>query len=265
MPPNCPWSAHKNGGIYQRSAQIVVMMAAMRSYDPSDPPSDDFEPAQLTISPDGGIDQTAQPGPVMRPPPRLCEQGPCVNYHRFTIPFDAEVAKAASIEPGGKLVGKAPPEPSLGETHHYCYPTPGIEFPLAAPVIRCNRWDPKDTTAISLVELRRNKFMASDAGKAYDADLAAWQTERDKVAEAIVSSDEVGELAAWITMFMRDGDQLEIRRFSAATGGATGDPFLTLDAPRSRENPDATLPPGSYRAWIVRNANNVTFKDFEVP
>lgn len=279
-PANDPLVTRLFAGIYQRSAQRVVMMAPMRSSDSSDPPSDDFEPAKLMIGPDGGVDQTAQPGPVIRPPPRLCEQGPCVNYHRFAVPFDAEVAKAASIEPGGKMHGQAPTEPVHVEVHHYCYPTPGIEFPLEAPVVQCNRWEPRGPSDNSLVELRRTKFMESSAGKAYTADLAAWEAERRASASRAWSAVEVdssdGELAAWITMHVRDGDEVEIVHDENGLVGEESvhvhDEVARLTAERAREGLTEgymdTFGPGSYRVWINRPTNGalerVAFKDIEV-
>jgi hypothetical protein len=64
------------------------------------------------------------------PHPRICEYGPCVHYHRFTTQVDAQQPAT-----GGSAVHF--------ETHHYCYPTAGVETVLAdMPVTECNRWEP---------------------------------------------------------------------------------------------------------------------------
>lgn len=252
----------QSAGIYQRGAARVTIVARMRSNDAQDSFGDDFEPAQLMIGPDGGIDGGVQDAPVIRPPPRLCEAGPCVNYHRFAVQLEVEGPKAQSVEPGGKLVGKPPPAPFYVRVHHYCYPTVGVETELEGlPVTQCNRWEPKGASDTSLVELRRKTFLQSEDGQRYTADLAAWQAEREAAEAAAVASDD-GELAAWIAMHMRDGDELEIRTSTAPVGQ---DPAFVFDATGARDfNPD-NLAPGTYRAWITRNATNVTFKDFEVP
>lgn len=64
------------------------------------------------------------------PHPRLCEYGPCVNYHRFVTQVDAQQPASG-------------PAAVHFETHHYCYPTSGVETVLAdMPVTECNRWKP---------------------------------------------------------------------------------------------------------------------------
>ena len=73
------------------------MMSPMRTIDPQNDPIDEFEPAQLAIAPDGGIAPDYEPSKETRSPPRLCEAGPRVNYHRFELQLDAEAPLAASI------------------------------------------------------------------------------------------------------------------------------------------------------------------------
>lgn len=151
--------------------------------------------------------------PIPPPPPRLCEAGPCVNYHRFEIQLDVETAKAQTIEPGGKTSGLPDKMPFHVRVHHYCYPTVGVETELGSlPVLKCNLWRPVTSDDTRDVERARNLFEISPEGQAYIAERAAWEAAR---AAEIEPTDD--ELATWIAMNLRDGDELEI----AASGTVT--------------------------------------------
>lgn len=150
----------------------------MRSKDVRHSLTDHFEPATFAAGPDGAIAPPVKL-PVLQPL-SLCEQGPCVNYHRFALPFEAERAMGASIEPGGKIVGDPGPHPRYVETHHYCYPTPGVEMDLGGmAVLSCNRWDPAVTADLER-EKRRAEFRASLAGETYARELEQWETCEEK-------------------------------------------------------------------------------------
>lgn len=170
------------------------MMSGMRKMDVHDELQAAFEVSPLPpIGPDG-----APMPPPMRaippPRPRLCEAGPCRNYHRFAIQLDAARPRARTVPvalpegtpgaqavPGG-TVYQAPAAFHV-QTHHYCYPTTGIEMPLGdLPVTECNRWDPiveADADKDYGRSANRRKFQASSAGEQYVADVLAWERARE--------------------------------------------------------------------------------------
>lgn len=156
----------------------------MRSNDVRDELADGFEP---------------HPGPppqepvrVGTPPrPRLCEAGPCENYHRFEIQTEAEdprarkVAIRLPIAPGvhptadGALYQA--PAAFHTQTHHYCYPTPGVEMNLGSlPVVQCNRWRPKG--------MPPGAFMSTLEGRQYLKSVEEWEADRQR------SSQEAAEI-----------------------------------------------------------------------
>jgi hypothetical protein len=170
------------------------MMVAMRTQDPNQDLQD-------------GVDLDAKPRlEPMRAPstpyPRLCEAGPCQNYHRMEFQADAEsprtVRTSADLSPRTRGVQPVPdgtaylPPPTFYvQVNHYCYPSPGIEMPLGAlPVIRCNRWDPipplaahahglrPETTAAAPIKDRREIFLESTHGVLYREQVAAWERQQ---------------------------------------------------------------------------------------
>lgn len=154
----------------------------MRSNDIQNDLADGFEVASVPpVGPDGSLKMPPM-RPVVPPPPRLCEQGPCVHYHQFTIQLDAESARAAALAgPGdghGALIGPGG-QTFHTETHHYCYPTAGVESRLGSlPIIRCNRWSPKDDDDLTEEARRGDGFLLSSDGKRYLAEQAAWHAAR---------------------------------------------------------------------------------------
>jgi hypothetical protein len=163
------------------------MMSAMRRIDPRDEMADGFELAPApAVGPDGAL---GMPALRVLPParPRLCEAGPCLNYHRFEIQVEAANPRAQTVPvalpagtpgaqavPGGTVYQA--PAPFHVETHHYCYPTPGVEMPLGAlPVIQCNRWNPAPDCG---QEANQQMFSASPEGAKYAADVAGWEAAR---------------------------------------------------------------------------------------
>jgi hypothetical protein len=177
----------------------------MRRNHAQEDPIEGFSTEGLPGIGPGGL-MTQPDGPIAPPPPRLCEAGPCVNYHRLAIQLDVETAKAQSIEPGGKASGLPDKMPFHVRVHHYCYPTVGVETELGSlPVLECNRWQPKTNAEICDDEQRQRKFMEGAAGLEYQAAHDAWEAAR---AAELESVDD--ELATWIAMNLRDGDEVEI-------------------------------------------------------
>lgn len=163
----------------------------MRSNDVRDDLADGFEVLE-------GAPREEPLRTIPPPRPRLCEQGPCENYHRFDIQTEAEDPRAVKLSialPAGTR-GATPTEggtlyqaPSAFhvQSHHYCYPTPGVEMNLGSlPVIRCNRWKPIGVSAEWFLE-------KSEAGKKYQADVAAWEAAR---AAELKQDEEIDRLIA---------------------------------------------------------------------
>ena len=208
---------------------------------------------------------------IIPPPPRLCEAGPCVNYHRFEIQLDAERPIAGAIEPGGRMTGAPPAQPFYVRVHHYCYPTVGVETELSGlPVLKCNRWQPKISREVSDLNERQRVFLESAAGRAYTHELAAWTTARAAEAE---SDGEGDQLTAWITMNLRDGDELEIVSLENSDAeSALPTPIRTLDADTARIEFTTsyleTIGPGSYQLLIKRPSDGrrlmVAVKNVEI-
>jgi hypothetical protein len=190
-------------------------------------------------------------------PPRLCEAGPCVHYHRFAIQLDAEGPKAESIDPGGKMSGPYPKQPFHIRVHHYCYPTVGVETELGAlPVMQCNLWEPIADVERRERENRIRLFESSDRGQSYAAELAAWQAVRDAEAAEDASADD--EIAAWVTMNMRDGDQIDVLRDGdGKLNTLAGEACYWLAESWLRE----THGPGVYCLRIMRIADDVSSVD----
>jgi hypothetical protein len=231
------------------------MMRPMRSNHAQEDPIEGFDTAGLPPMGPEGI-PGAHDRKLAPPPPRLCEAGPCRNYHRFEIQLDVEGPKAAAIEPGGKMIGAPPKQPFHVRVHHYCYPTTGVETELGSlPVMKCNRWDPIDAAEVTAIDARHEQFFQSEAGRRYVAELGQWQADRD--AEAALEDLEGDELATWITLNVRDGDSVyvcdpkqrneageakELERLDADTARA----FVSLGYLRERHGA------GAYLIEIVR-------------
>lgn len=199
------------------------MMAGMRHNDVTDDLQDGFE---LGPVPAVGADGVPVVPPMRRPVParpRLCEAGPCLNYHRFEIQLDAEDPRGRKVAatlpgipgvqhvPGGSVY--AAPAAFHVESHHYCYPTVGVEMRLGSlPVLHCNRWHPMMPGSPPLAEdpyararmnpdlppMRqrdqdRRAFMASPDGVAYAHAVADWEAARAKEQE---EADEMERLIA---------------------------------------------------------------------
>jgi hypothetical protein len=227
----------------------------MHSNDAQDMLSD-FEPRPLAIGPDGGIELTEQVK-IIPPPPRLCEAGPCRHYHRFVIQLDAEAPRGQGVEPGGKIIGLPEGQPFHTSTKHYCYPALGIETELGAlPVLECNFWDPL-IKEVREIDERRESFLASALGQKFREAQAAWR------AQISAEIDEGDEVASWIQIHMRDGDELEIVAsvgpvFAGRTEGGPVTPLSVWTRDGADQLSKAFLREhygeGAYRLWIWRSS-----------
>lgn len=169
----------------------------MRTNDIRDELQDGVEDAKLPpIGMDGGFQP--EPPKLFDPPPRLCEQGPCVNYHRMAIVMDSAKPKGDHVDDDGRIVGPAPEVRDHLLIHHYCYPTPGIETRLGSlPVVECNRWSPLSRAAGSVLERYQDDFLETDEGKAYRAELTAWADRQEKAtADEQATIDEAARVIA---------------------------------------------------------------------
>jgi hypothetical protein len=123
---------------------------------------------------DGGPQIPAQVADLP-PPPRLCEAGPCRNYHRLVKQLDSQ--NPLPVMRDGVLV--SPAGSFHVETHHYCYPDVGIETDLqATPVIECNRWEPRTDKEILVDVKRLTEFKRSKRGKAFKLAQQRWNEDR---------------------------------------------------------------------------------------
>ncbi len=185
--------------------------ARMRRIDVQDELKEGFEVSPVPAVGADGAPSLAPLRSVTPPHPRLCGAGPCRNYHRFEVQLDAAAPRAQTVAvalpegisgaqpvPGG-TVYQAPAAFHV-ETHHYCYPTVGVEMALGAlPVIQCNRWDPLTYTSSGEPEDRglwgnRNAFWSSRAGTEHRAQVSAWQRAREaEVAEAREADELIAE------------------------------------------------------------------------
>lgn len=173
----------------------------MQRNDIQDGLQEDFEPGQLPpIGPDGAPEIPPQRR-ISAPAPRLCEAGPCVNYHRFEIQLDVTRPIAGRVEEGGKLAGDAPPMPFHTRVCHYCYPTVGIETDLGdLPVLSCNRWKPLSGGELVEMTNREEAFYRREDGQAFKTAFDTWiaeQTaERSELDNAAVEAVTIEEGAA---------------------------------------------------------------------
>ena len=149
----------------------------MRSNDVQEDLADGIELGQIPPpSPDGSV-QMPPMRPERPPHPRLCEFGPCRNYHTFEIQLDA-ADPHAERGPDGGLLEHA--RSFHTEVHHYCYPTAGVEMKLGSlPILKCNRYEPraKDGSFVPVGDLFRF-YTKEPEGVRYTSELAAWNQAR---------------------------------------------------------------------------------------
>lgn len=128
----------------------------MPDSDPTSKMVDEFEPAPLPpLGPDGfPVLEPAPIGPIPVEPISICMLGPCANYHELETKMDAQ----------------EPMDGTRGHVHlmvyRTCYPHPGIEMELPAPIRRCNRWsptsvDPETRTVVTSATSRPAAFKSN--------------------------------------------------------------------------------------------------------
>ena len=160
----------------------------MKSREDETELEDDYiQPEPPSMGPDGLPVHPPAPPLEMDLPPRLCDQGPCVHYHCFKVPLAAQPSIAGTVahDDQGRsvLVGDPTPDPIRLQSHHYCYPTPGIEFPLDAPVLECNLWDPGNIYQAQIEGRRTNYLENTLAGQQFRTALDAWRERQHKLHE----------------------------------------------------------------------------------
>lgn len=163
----------------------------MKRNDIQDSLQEGFEPAPLPpIGPDGAVTIP----PLRRMPvaaPSLCQAGPCIHYHRFVTQLEAARPIANELGEHGQLVGDAPEMPVHVQTHHYCYPTTGVETELGSlPVVECNKWAPVDPRVSSSRKASEEKFFATEQGQAFLRELAAFRGEQAETETVAVAASE---------------------------------------------------------------------------
>jgi hypothetical protein len=157
----------------------------LKSTDVRDELANSFDIAPLPPpGPDGALDLPPMK-PKDTPPPRLCEAGPCIHYHRFQIQLDAETAKGDRLEPGGQIAGEAPTGAFHAQVHHYCYPTAGVETILGElPVMTCNHWDPISPEHRARMARNAATYFESPDGKIYLRQLSDWNARQNEIKNA---------------------------------------------------------------------------------
>jgi len=174
----------------------------MKTIDVQDELAEGFDPSPLPpIGRDGGL---ALPPlrKIVDPPPRICDVGPCAHYHQFETQLDV-ASPLAHKGPDGHLTASA--QPFHIKTHHYCYPSPGIELALEAlPVLRCNRWDPVAVPGV-VTSVHRADLQAE-----YTTILDAWIAARRKETE--LEDDQRARAAAELAQMpaVRSGVNLTV-------------------------------------------------------
>lgn len=173
-----------------------------------------FEPSPVTLAADGMPVLPPIRAPLP-PRPRLCEAGPCQNYHRLEIQLEATDPRPELVRirldkpmPGAQSTPQGTvyqaPAAFHTEVHHYCYPTTGIEMELGAmPVVHCNRWDPLSQAGELQQAMAVTAFWQSRAGEEYRSAVQAWDRARDQesreaaeIEQLIADSVRAAEAAA---------------------------------------------------------------------
>lgn len=132
---------------------------------PVDPPASDFDDFEVSpmppMAPDGGPAFAAEPRPTTDAPPiSRCSLGPCVHLHEIRLAIDAQ-------EPLDGSSGSIYTRPK-----RFCYPSAGVELELAGAAVReCSKWRPTTPQDNRNLELIRNQYASSGAGKSAIADF----------------------------------------------------------------------------------------------
>lgn len=114
----------------------------------------DFQPAEIPVSPDGGIAPgfagVGTPAPAPSFDESICTKGPCRHYWRLTTMFDA-----GNPAETWEALGVSEPR----QRHHVCLVNPGMETNLGDDLVyECNRWDPLEEHELIQLERRRESY-----------------------------------------------------------------------------------------------------------
>lgn len=139
----------------------------MSGSSPTDRLFDGFTPSQVPpTAPDGGLELEPAPRELRRAPISICELGPCKRLHVIAAKIDAQEPIDGSKIRIPVLVSRT------------CYPSPGIEFPLDAPVKECSLWEPLLDHERRVQGKRRELFV--DAFKdEHEQYIKSWEDDRD--------------------------------------------------------------------------------------
>jgi hypothetical protein len=166
----------------------------MRTQDPRDDFQDGIDPA---VTPPQAADGGLELAPIRQalpPRPRLCDAGPCKNYHRVAVQMDAANPYTRRLPivlpegtPGARVTPDGTTYTSPGTYHvqvsHYCYPTSGVEMILGdLPVTEC--------TPVSMAPA---DFLKTAPGQLYQAEVRSWNAAR---AQEAAEADEAERLIA---------------------------------------------------------------------
>jgi hypothetical protein len=167
-----------------------------RHIEPQDALAADFEVSPLPPIGKDGAPELTPLRPIAPGHPRLCEAGPCVRYHSFQLQMDVQDPQPVR-QPDGSVATAA--KPFHVQTHHYCYPEPGIETELGKlPILQCNRWEPVDPVTKRGLDAARERYWATPEGQAHQVQIAAWKAARDLelATETAARSHAAEDLAA---------------------------------------------------------------------
>lgn len=143
----------------------------MSGKSPTDRLFDGFTPsAPPPAAADGG--PQLEPAPTEPLPPRpisICELGPCSRYHELAARLDAQEPLDGSKQRLPVLITRT------------CYPSPGIEMAIEAPVKSCSIWDPLTSSENYERQQKQTTFrqLNPDAWRAHEASWGGNPNEED--------------------------------------------------------------------------------------
>ena len=119
--------------------------------------------------------------------PRICEQGPCIHYHRLETQMDVAAPQ------DGTAAGL------FTQVHHACYPDTGIEIELGdTPVLECNRWEPMTPALKTKLKRATKQHFKTKDGKQFLKELWVWVNAKAQQQSEIekAAAEEAEKLAA---------------------------------------------------------------------
>lgn len=130
----------------------------MPDSDPTSRLAAEFVPSPVpAIGPDGAPSLEPAPiEPLRVLPISLCTMGPCRNFHSLLSKIDA-------TEPIDGSSGGVHLQPMRA-----CYPAPGVEIELTAPIKECNRWSPMSSGELAELGEHRERWQRFNVGETND-------------------------------------------------------------------------------------------------